>query len=144
VTRDPYDQRVIEEFRARRGVVGRGSRELSLLLLHTTGALSGREHVTPLAYWPISEDTVAVLASNRGAARHPAWYYNLLANPTSVVEIGSDTLSVRARAASSEERRGLLARIASRSPTVAAAVRNTTREIPVILLTLLTSVEPRQ
>jgi deazaflavin-dependent oxidoreductase (nitroreductase family) len=86
---DPLDQQVIAEFRARGGVVGATS-DLSVLLLHNIGAKSRTERVTPLAYWPVSADSVAVLASSRGAATHPHWYHNLIANPMTTVEIGPE------------------------------------------------------
>jgi deazaflavin-dependent oxidoreductase (nitroreductase family) len=65
-----YDERVIEAFRANGGVV---DPRLDLLLLHHVGARSGRERVTPLAYWLVDDTSVAVLASNRGAPKHPDW-----------------------------------------------------------------------
>jgi deazaflavin-dependent oxidoreductase (nitroreductase family) len=104
------------------------------LLLHHVGVRSGRERVTPLAWWRADETAVAVLASNFGASRHPAWYYNLLASPTTIAEIGTETWRVRARVAAADERRVLLARIKTATPSAAAAVRNTRREIPVVVL----------
>ena len=77
---DPFDEQVISEFRVRDGVVS-GLQDLSLLLLHHFGAKSGSGRVTPLAFRPICDIAVAVLASNRGAPRHPDWYYNLVAHP---------------------------------------------------------------
>ena len=100
---DPLDQQVIAEFRAR-GVI-KATGNLSLLLLHHVGARSGTERVTPLAYWPVSSDTVAVLASNRGATTNPHWYHNLIANPTTTAEIGTDTWAVHARVADPPLRR---------------------------------------
>jgi deazaflavin-dependent oxidoreductase (nitroreductase family) len=134
---DAYNRQVISEFRARGGVVGGGLQALSLLLLHHVGAKSGAERVTPLAYWHVTDNTVAVLASNRGAPRHPAWYYNLVANPTATAEIGAATWTVRARVAAPDERSKLLDRIVAESRSVAAAVSHTSREIPVVLLDLL-------
>jgi deazaflavin-dependent oxidoreductase (nitroreductase family) len=55
------------------------------------------DRVAPLAYWPLTDRAVAVLASNFGAPTHPAWFHNLLANPKTTVEIGPDTWTVRAR-----------------------------------------------
>src|SRR5438874_9574008 len=101
---DPLDQQVIAEFRARGGIVGAMS-NLSLLLLHHVGAKSASERVTPLAYWPVSADSVAVLASNRGAPTHPHWYHNLIANPMTTAEIGTDTWAIHARVADAERRR---------------------------------------
>jgi deazaflavin-dependent oxidoreductase (nitroreductase family) len=107
---DTFDEQVISEFRARGGVVS-GLQDLSLLLLHHFGAKSGSERVTPLAFWSVSDNAVAVLASNRGAPRHPDWYYNLVAHPTTTVEIGAEVWSVRARVAAPEERRKMTDRL---------------------------------
>jgi deazaflavin-dependent oxidoreductase (nitroreductase family) len=104
---------VIEEFRARAGVVGGALAETPLLLLHHVGVRSGRERVTPLAWWSAGENAVAVLASNFGASRHPAWYYNLLAKPTTIAEIRSEASRFHARVAVVDERSRLPARIKS-------------------------------
>ena len=133
---DPLGQQVIAEFRARGGVVGASS-NLSLLLLHHVGANSGTEHVTPLAYWPVSGGSVAVLASNRGAPTHPHWYHNLIANPMTTAEIGTDTWAVDARTVDGQQRRKLINAIMAQSPSVAAAVKHAPREIPVVILDLL-------
>ena len=61
-----------------------------------------------------------VLASNRGAPRHPDWYYNLVAHSTTTVEIGAETWSVRARVAAPEERRKVIDRLVAESPSVAS------------------------
>lgn len=60
------------------------------VLVHHIGAKSGIEHVTPLACSARGDDVIAIVASNGGSARHPAWYHNLKANPTVVVEIGTE------------------------------------------------------
>ena len=51
-----------------------------VLLIHT-GAKSGLERATPLIYFTAG-DRVILVASNYGGTRHPAWYHNVLANPT--------------------------------------------------------------
>jgi deazaflavin-dependent oxidoreductase (nitroreductase family) len=132
---DSYNQRVIEAFRANGGVVDPG---LDLLLLHHLGARSGRERVTPLAYWNVDDTTVAVLASNRGARKHPDWYHNLVANPNAKTEIGTETFLARARVATTNERTKLLPRIVEQTPSVSAALNRTTREIPLVILHLQT------
>jgi deazaflavin-dependent oxidoreductase (nitroreductase family) len=137
---DAFDEQVISEFRARGGVVS-GLQDLSLLLLHHVGAKSGSERVTPLAFWAVSDNAVVVLASNRGAPRHPDWYYNLVAHPTTTVEIGAQTWSVRARAAAPEERRKVTDRLVAESPSVASAMGRTSRQIPVVILELLAKVD---
>ena len=132
---DSYNQRVIEAFRANGGVVDPA---LDLLLLHHVGARSGREHVTPLAYWRVDDTSVAVLASNRGAPKHPDWYHNLVVNPDTQTEIGTETFVARARAAAPNERSKLLRRIAEQTPSVSAALNRTAREIPLVILDLRT------
>jgi deazaflavin-dependent oxidoreductase (nitroreductase family) len=141
--RDSYDKQVVEEFRARAGAVGGALANTPLLLLHHLGVRSGRGRVTPLAWWSAGETSVAVLASNFGALRHPAWYYNLLAKPTTIAEIGSESWRVHARVAVANERSRLLARIKAATPSAAAAVRSTQREIPVVVLDLLGQLDDR-
>jgi deazaflavin-dependent oxidoreductase (nitroreductase family) len=51
------------------------------ILLTHTGARSGIERTTPLIYFT-DGDRVILIASNYGATRHPAWYHNVIANPT--------------------------------------------------------------
>ncbi len=133
---DTFDEQVISEFRTSGGVVS-GLQDLSLLLLHHFGAKSGTERVTPLAFWSVGDNAVVVLASNRGAPRHPDWYYNLLAHPTTTVEIGTETWSVQARVAAPEERHAVTDRLVTQSPPVASAVGRTSRQRPVVMLELI-------
>jgi deazaflavin-dependent oxidoreductase (nitroreductase family) len=111
-----------------------------LLLLHHFGAKSGTERVTPLAFWSVGDNAVVVLASNRGAPRHPDWYYNLVAHPTTTAEIGTETWSVRARVAAPEERHTITDQLVTESPSVASAVGRTSRQIPVVILELIARV----
>jgi deazaflavin-dependent oxidoreductase (nitroreductase family) len=140
---ESYNRQIVAEFRARGGRAV-GPQGLSLLLLHHVGARSGVARVTPLAYWPLTDRAVAVVASNFGAPTHPAWYHNLLANPTTTVEIGTDTWTVRARVARPGERPTILDRLTSQAPPVALAVGRTSREIPLVILDLLTRRPHRQ
>jgi deazaflavin-dependent oxidoreductase (nitroreductase family) len=138
---DSYNQEFIAEFRATGGVMAGALADARMLLLHHVGARSGIERVTPLVWWPANETAVAVLASNYGAPVHPAWYRNLLANPTTIAEIRAETWRVQARVAVANERRLLLKRIMAATPSAAAVVRNTQREIPVVVLDLLDRVD---
>jgi deazaflavin-dependent oxidoreductase (nitroreductase family) len=134
---DSDDREVISQFRARHGTVGGELAGTRMLLLHHRGAKSGAERVTPLAWWPAGDGSVAVLASNFGAPRHPGWYYNVVANPDTTIEIGPDTLRVRASVANVDERRVLLSGITAETPSVIAAIGNTSREIPLVVLQLV-------
>jgi len=127
-----FNQHVIDEFRANDGVVsGRGS---SLLLLTTTGAKSGRQHTTPLAYTR-DGDHYIILASKGGAPTNPAWYHNLVAHPEVTVEVGGETFQTKASVVAGAERERLFNQMAAKMPGFADYQRNTTRQIPVIVLT---------
>ena len=76
-----WNAKVIEEFRANAGVVANFGGPL--LLLHTTGAKTGRQHVTPVMYRKV-DGGYAVFASFAGQPRNPAWYHNLVAQPVVV------------------------------------------------------------
>src|SRR5262249_40230708 len=89
---------IIEEVRANEGKVGGTFAAAQLLLLHHTGARSGTERVSPLAYQPVG-DAYAVFASKGGAPTNPDWYHNLVAHPDTTIEVGSASLPVRARVA---------------------------------------------
>ena len=64
----------------------------------------------------------------------PDWYYNLLANPNTTVEVGTDTLPVRARFANGAERDRIWEKQKQLMPGFADYEANTTRQIPVIIL----------
>ncbi|CCK61300.1 Conserved protein of unknown function [Mycobacterium canettii CIPT 140070010] len=66
-------------------------------------ASPARTFVAPLIYITDRNNVIAV-ASALGQAEHPQWHRNLLANPDTHIQIGSDRRAVRAVVASSEER----------------------------------------
>jgi deazaflavin-dependent oxidoreductase (nitroreductase family) len=132
---DP-NQAIIEEFRANEGRVGGFFEGKTLLLLHHRGAKSGIERVNPLASQEQPDGSLAVFASKGGAPTNPDWYYNLLANPDTTVEVGTETFPVRARVAEGEERRRIYDEQKRAWPTFGEYEEQTKgiREIPVIVL----------
>jgi deazaflavin-dependent oxidoreductase (nitroreductase family) len=60
------------------------------LLLFHKGSKTGRTRTTPLTYFT-DAGRVIVIASNYGGSRHPAWYYNVLANPAVTISAGGYT-----------------------------------------------------
>jgi deazaflavin-dependent oxidoreductase (nitroreductase family) len=99
--RSPNDD-IIDEFRAHDGVVGGYFTGFPLLLLHHKGAKSGTERVNPLAYQAL-DDGYAIFASKGGADDNPAWFYNVISNPETQVEVGTEAVAVCAHEASGEE-----------------------------------------
>jgi deazaflavin-dependent oxidoreductase (nitroreductase family) len=65
------------------------------LVLHTTGAKSGQQRESPLLYVRDGDD-FAVVGTNFGQAKHPAWTANLLANPEAAIQVGPERLRVTA------------------------------------------------
>jgi deazaflavin-dependent oxidoreductase (nitroreductase family) len=71
--------------------------------LRVTGARSGIERQTPLAYTRDGE-TILLVASRGGDVKHPAWYRNLLANPEVGFSIDGEERLYTAREAEGAER----------------------------------------
>ena len=133
---DPNDfnRQVIEEFRANEGRVGGPFEGMPLLILHSTGATSGKERLHPLVYQPVGDD-FAVFASKAGAPSNPAWYHNIVAHPDVTVEVGTETLSASARVATGDERTQIWETQKANVPQFAAYEESAgDREIPVVLL----------
>jgi deazaflavin-dependent oxidoreductase (nitroreductase family) len=77
----------------------------TVLVTHT-GAKSGKQRTTPLAYFTDGEGVVLV-ASKGGAPSHPAWYHNLKANPDVEASTDGRPGPYRAREAEGSERERL-------------------------------------
>ncbi len=128
-----FNRSVIDEFRTHDGKVGGPFEGAPLLLLTTTGAKTGRRHTTPVVYLP-DGDRMVVFGSKAGAPSHPAWYHNLVANPTVSVELPGERFDARAVVLEGDERDRLFDRQKSLMPGFADYERKTTRLIPVIAL----------
>ena len=146
---DQLNQAVIKEFRANQGkVVGllEETPDLQalaskldilgqpLLLLTMAGAKTGRTLVRPLCY---SRDgrSLVIIASRGGDPRNPPWYYNLVANPVVVVEVGTEKFKAKATQVYGAERDRLFAEAAKRMPLFAEYQNKTKRQIPLLVLT---------
>ena len=128
-----YNQTIIDDFRSSGGRPQSWSGNSPLLLLHHRGAKSGAERLNPLAYLE-DDGRYVIFASKAGAPTNPDWYHNLKANPETTIEVGTDTVAVRASEASGEERDRLFAAQVQRSPQFGEYQSNTERAIPVIVL----------
>ena len=128
-----FNANIITEFRENAGKVSGPFEGAPMLLLHTTGKRSGAERVNPLVYWP-EGDSMVIFASKGGAPTNPDWYHNLMGQPDTTVEVGTDTVAVHARETEGDERRDLFDRITAVMQNFAEYQAKTTRVIPIIML----------
>ena len=125
---------IIDEFRTNKGRVGGYFEGATMLLLHAVGRKTGLPRVNPLVYLP-DGDRFVVFATKGGAPTNPHWYHNLMAHPDVEVEVGTDTIPIRAREIQAEdERTDLYARQVERRPDFGEYPKRTNRRIPVIAL----------
>jgi F420H(2)-dependent quinone reductase len=121
-------------YRLTNGMIGhRFPGTAPMLLLDHVGAKSGVKRTTPLVYVDDPPDIVLV-ASKGGHPKHPAWYHNLLANPDTTVQVGSERRAVHARVADPDERQRLWPKAVATYGGYAGYQRRTAREIPLVVL----------
>jgi deazaflavin-dependent oxidoreductase (nitroreductase family) len=128
-----WNTNIINEFRANEGRVGGPFKGAPMLLLHHTGAKSGKVRVNPLVYLADS-DRLLVFGSKGGAPTTPDWFHNLRANPAATVEVGTDKFAVEAEELTGEEHDRLYAKQAGIMPAFADYQAKTSRTIPVMAL----------
>jgi deazaflavin-dependent oxidoreductase (nitroreductase family) len=116
--------------RIRRSFIFTGG--MPLLVLTTTGRRSGKPRSTPLGFLEY-HDGFAVIASNAGSDRVPAWWLNLQTNPHADVLTGRRRETVRARPAIPDEGAFLWGEFARQNPGFGEYRALTDRRIPVIL-----------
>lgn len=107
---------------------------LPTVLVTTTGARTGEPRTTPLAAIPHG-DALALVGTNFGGHRTPAWYFNLRAHPHAVVRYRNRSVPVRAREATAAEHVAVMAEAKSVYTGYAAyEERITDRPIHVMIL----------
>jgi deazaflavin-dependent oxidoreductase (nitroreductase family) len=79
------------------------------VMLTTIGAKSGQPRTVAVYGIPHPEG-LAVIASNFGGTKHPAWYHNLKADPHATVTVEGDTWDAVARIAEPRERDDIYAK----------------------------------
>jgi deazaflavin-dependent oxidoreductase (nitroreductase family) len=127
------NERIIKEFRANDGKVGGFFANNTLLLLHTTGAKSGKERINPLVTFE-DGDRLVIIASKGGAPSHPDWYQNLVANPVVNVEYGTESFQAKAAVASEPERTRLYGIMETKMAAFTEYKVKAGRVIPVVTL----------
>lgn len=110
-----------------------GNPSTPCLLLTTRGRKTGRQLTLPLIYGRDGDDVV-VVGSKGGAAEHPSWMKNLLADPNVGVQVAADQYQATARVSSGAERARLWEMMARIYPPYLDYQKRTEREIPVVVL----------
>src|SRR5271156_2467951 len=124
---------IVDEFRANDGKVAGPFADSDLLLLTTTGAKSGQQRVSPLAYFRI-DGKLIIIGSFAGLPVNPAWVHNLRANPRAHIEVGADAFDVSARELPPAEREELFGKVTAVAPGFAEYQAKTSRVIPLFEL----------
>jgi deazaflavin-dependent oxidoreductase (nitroreductase family) len=128
-----FGQEHVKRYEETDGAEGHDWQDTTVLVLTTRGRRSGEQRSTPLIYGRHGDDYL-VVASKGGADDPPAWYLNLQADPEVKVQVRGDRFSARARTASEDEKPELWRTMAERWPQYDEYQRNTSREIPVVVL----------
>jgi len=131
--RQQWNQQVIDEFRANEGRVGGNFENVPLLLLHTRGARSGLERINPVACLAL-DGRLYVFGSNGGREQQPGWYFNVVADPSVTVEVGTRTFAGVATVMTGEERQRVYDEQAARMPAFKDYAEQVERTIPVVAI----------
>lgn len=134
----PPDLTLVGEEHVRRyletgGAVGHEWNGVRTLVLTTTGRRSGEPRRSAMIYGTAG-DSYVVIASNGGSPTHPAWYLNLEADPVAEIQVGPDTIPVRARTADADERERLWPVMTGIWPNFDVYQTRTDRQIPLVML----------
>ena len=106
----------------------------SLILLYTTGRVSGEIRRTPLRFFEL-DDALLVAGSYRGSDQHPDWYLNLVDGPEVWVRRDADLFRARAVLVDPSERDRLWETVVvTRAPQFADYQAGTERTIPLVRL----------
>lgn len=103
------------------------------IVLTTTGAKSGQLRRTPLATIPLDED-LYVVASNFGGENHPAWSYNVIANPEVTVTLHGEDRPMTATLLDPDQKRQVWPRLVEVWPPYDRYLERSGRELRVFRL----------
>jgi deazaflavin-dependent oxidoreductase (nitroreductase family) len=106
---------------------------MPVLVLTTTGRKSRQRRSTPVGYLKHG-GAFAVLASNAGNDRSPAWWLNLQADPSAEILADRARIQVTAQRADPEVEKELWSDFARLNPGFDEYRNLTERQIPVVLL----------
>jgi deazaflavin-dependent oxidoreductase (nitroreductase family) len=132
-----FNRDLIKDLRANGGKATSGPFQGgNVLILTTRGARSGEMRENPLAFTRDGENLV-VVASKGGAPTHPSWFHNVVAHPEVKVEADGKTFNARAHIPQGDEYERLYTQHADVMPGFYEYRKQTSRQIPVIVLELI-------
>jgi F420H(2)-dependent quinone reductase len=119
--------------RVSRGRLGTLLLSQTVLLLHTVGRKSGRNFITPISYFSV-DGYYFLVGSNWGRQHNASWYYNLIDQPRTFIEVRGGRIPVEARQAEGPEYDQLWELATKRYPPYQHYKKTTRRHIPIIIL----------
>ena len=105
----------------------------TILLLHSRGHKSGKPYVTPIAYF-YTDGFYFLIGSNWGKEQNAGWYYNLLAQPRTTIEVKDRTIPVEAHLAEGPQYERLWEYAIQHHPPYLHYQEMTQRHIPIMIL----------
>jgi len=120
-------------YRLTGGAIGRRLVGNDMMLLTTTGRVTGRTHTVPLLYLRDGARFI-VIASYGGRRRHPTWYDNLVAEPSVEIQVREESMQMVARTATPEERERWWPQVVAAYEGYLTYQARTDREIPLVVL----------
>lgn len=112
-----WNTQIMTEFRANGGKVEQFG-DAPMIILSTIGAKSGELREIPLVCLP-DNNRFIVFASKAGAPTNPDWAYNIRANPSIDVEVGTEKFAANITEITGAERDELFAKQAALMPQFA-------------------------
>ena len=119
--------------RLSRGRLGSRLGTQTILLLHSRGHRSGKRYITPIAYF-YTGGFYFLVGSNWGKEQNAGWYYNLLAEPHTTVEVRGRTIPVEAHPAEGLQFDRLWEYAVQHHPPYLHYKEMTKRHIPIMIL----------
>jgi deazaflavin-dependent oxidoreductase (nitroreductase family) len=119
--------------RASRGRIGGQLGTQTILLLHSLGHKSGKQYITPIAYFQ-TDGFYFLIGSNWGKKQNAGWYYNLLAQPHTTIEVKGKKIPVEASQAEGLEYDRLWKYAIEHHPPYLHYKEMTSRHIPIVIL----------
>ena len=131
-----------ERFEASGGTEGSSMRGMSIIVLTSVGAKTGKLRKTPLMR--VEHDgEYAVVASLGGAPNNPVWYHNLKKNPHVELQDGAVKRDYIAREVTGPEKALWWDHAVGPFPDYAEYQKKTTRQIPVFVLTPMSDADAK-